>query len=51
MNYLAPSILSADFTKLGEEVALLEQSGLKMLHIDVMDGMFVPSISFVMPLI
>lgn len=51
MNYLAPSILSADFTKLGEEVALLEQSGLKMLHIDVMDGMFVPSISFGMPVI
>ena len=51
MNYLAPSILSADFTRLGEQVALLEQSGLKMLHIDVMDGMFVPSIFFGMPVI
>jgi len=51
MNYLAPSILAADFTKLGEQIALIEKSGVEMLHIDVMDGMFVPSISFGMPVI
>lgn len=51
MNYLAPSILSADFSRLGEEVALVEESGLHILHIDVMDGMFVPSISFGTPVI
>ena len=51
MNYLAPSILAADFTKLGEQISIIESSGVKMLHIDVMDGMFVPSISFGMPVI
>ena len=51
MNYLAPSILAADFTKLGEQISIIEKSGVKMLHIDVMDGMFVPSISFGMPVV
>jgi len=51
MFFLAPSILSADFSKLGEEVLLVEQSGLQMLHIDVMDGRFVPSISIGLPVI
>ncbi len=51
MNYLAPSILSADFSRLGEDVALVEKSGVTMLHIDVMDGMFVPSISLGFPVI
>ena len=51
MNYLAPSILAADFTKLGEQISIIEKSGVEMLHIDVMDGMFVPSISFGMPVI
>ena len=51
MNQLAPSILSADFSKLGEELALVEKNGVKMLHIDVMDGMFVPSISLGFPVI
>ncbi len=51
MNYLAPSILSADFCKLGQQVSLIESSGVRYLHIDVMDGVFVPSISFGMPII
>lgn len=51
MSELAPSILSADFMHLGEQLHTLEESGIRVLHIDVMDGAFVPSISFGMPVI
>ncbi len=51
MNYLAPSILSADFCELGTQLDIIGKSSVKHLHIDVMDGMFVPSISFGMPVL
>jgi len=46
MFKLAPSILSADFSKLGEHVSLIEKGGADLIHVDVMDGHFVPNISF-----
>ena len=51
MNKLAPSILSADFNILGEQIKIIEKSGAQYLHIDVMDGEFVRSISYGMPVI
>ena len=49
--YLAPSILSADFSKLEEQVALIEKGGADYVHMDVMDGRFVPNITFGGPVV
>ncbi|GAB1475699.1 ribulose-phosphate 3-epimerase [Bacillota bacterium] len=46
MNRLAPSILSADFSKLAEEISIVERAGAQIIHMDIMDGHFVPNISY-----
>ena len=51
MPVLSPSILAADFARLGDDVLAAESAGVTSLHIDVMDGVLVPSISFGFPVI
>lgn len=51
MVEIAPSILSADFTRLGEEIRHIESGGARILHVDVMDGRFVPNITIGLPVV
>lgn len=51
MNYLSPSLLAADFTRLGEQMRIIDQAGAQCFHYDVMDGQFVPNISMGLPVL
>ena len=51
MKYISPSLLSADFGNLQRDIDMLNRSACEWLHVDVMDGMFVPNISFGQPVV
>src|SRR5436309_12880084 len=51
MVQIVPSILSADFARLGEDIAKVERAGIRMLHVDVMDGHFVPNLTLGPPVV
>src|SRR5947209_15912560 len=51
MVEIVPSILSADFARLGEEIGRVEQAGIKLLHVDIMDGHFVPNLTLGPPVV
>ena len=51
MNCLSPSILAADISCLGEQIKMIDEAGAQYVHIDIMDGHFVPTLSFGTPVI
>lgn len=51
MNCLSPSLLSADLTRLGEQIRILDKAGAQYIHVDIMDGCFVPNLAFGLPVL